>query len=1110
MLHAILCRAANIRAAIGVIALSSLYASAFASTPPMIFEHLTRDDGLSQSNVLAITQDPDGFMWFATEDGLNRYDGYEFRHFSREQGNPDTLQSGFVFDVVVSSERELWLATDGGGVARLDPMTGETVSFRHNASDAASLASDRVRRVAIDGSGAVWAALLDGGLDRIDPATGEVLHVDLGLDAEQLGSLYSLYVDRKGLLWVGGNHGLSAVDTRTLKTVHFTHNPEEAASLTEGSVRAIAQDASGNLWVGTYGGGLSKMVQGSARFTHLRHSDDVSSLSDDRVTSILLDPSDRLWVGTTEGLNLIDTENNVATRVVKDPADRYSLVDDTISSLFADRTGLLWVGTKTRGLSRWNPSTWALGYEPAETLTAAQNESPTVTSFASSSDGRVWVGTFGNGLGVVDRATDAVAPLSVEAGTPLAAKHVMSLLHDSTGHLWVGTLRNGLAVLDVAGGNVTAYRHDAENPASLAADGIMSLYEDRAGRIWVGTFGGGASVFTPSEGTFKTYTANPAEPGALQNGQVTAFAEDPSGSMWIGTNGGGLALLDPDTGHFTTFKNNPSDPTTLSDNTVYDIRVDQDGTVWVGTRGGGLDRVTGDLRSPDSVEFVNLSRIDGLGNDTIYGIESDAEGWMWLSTNYGITRYHPTSGEFKVLHKRDGLQSEEFNFGAHHTSATGELFFGGNQGFNAFAPNKVRSAGIAPLIALTGFYKGNDGVRSDLPVDENGDVQVDWRQNDVSFEFAALDFVDPARNQYRYKLEGYDRDWIELGTQRRVTYTNLGGGSYELKVQAANSDGVWNEAGLSVSLKVVTAPWLTPMAFGAYAALLALLMIGLMWMHRTRVQREASYSRRLEHEVEARTEKLVKNNKALATLNRALEESSLSDPLTGLRNRRYVFQEVSRELALVQQRFNNAHEDGTTPPTSELVFMMIDLDSFKPINDTFGHSAGDRMLTVLRDVLLGICRKSDVVVRWGGDEFVVIARQNSPEQTAALAERIRSAIREQRFVLGEGQIARTTCSIGYVAYPLFRAKADQGGLDQIISMADGLMYEAKQKKDAWVGLYRPDEAITSDNIDHEAIQSSSLLYRAHRAKKLYTYDPDRKGGMRPGKLSVVPADGGAS
>ncbi|MEL7312318.1 MAG: two-component regulator propeller domain-containing protein, partial [Pseudomonadota bacterium] len=427
MLHALFQKAAKIRVALGAIALSSLGASAFASTPPMIFEHLTRDDGLSQSNVLAITQDSDGFMWFATEDGLNRYDGYEFRHYAREQGNAESLQSGFVFDVVVASDRYLWLATDGGGVARLDQATGDVTSFRHDAADANSLASDRVRRVAIDGSGAVWAALLEGGLDRLDPNTGEVLHVDLGLDAEQLGSLYSLYVDRKGLLWVGGNHGLSAVDTRTLKPVHFMHDPEDAGSLAEGSVRAIAQDASGNLWVGTYGGGLSKMVQGTARFAHLRSGDSETSLSDDRVTSILLDPSERLWVGTTAGLNLINTEDNSVTRVLKDAADRYSLVDDTISSLYADRTGLLWVGTKTRGLSRWNPSTWALGYEPAEALTAAANESPTVTSFASSNDGRVWVGTFGDGLGVVDRATDTVQPLAVEAGTPLAASHVMSL-----------------------------------------------------------------------------------------------------------------------------------------------------------------------------------------------------------------------------------------------------------------------------------------------------------------------------------------------------------------------------------------------------------------------------------------------------------------------------------------------------------------------------------------------------------------------------------------------------------------------------------------------------------------------------------------------------------
>lgn len=1088
--------------------LSSASIAAGSDTPPMLFDSLDRDDGLSQSNVLAITQDSDGFMWFATEDGLNRYDGYEFRHFQRDTRNPEALQSGFVFDVAVGRGDDLWLATDGAGVARLNRSTGVVSTYRHDASSDATITSDRVRRVAVDGQGMVWAATVDGGLNRLDPESGVITSVALDSNSERPARLFSLFVDRKGLLWVGGSNGLTGVDTRTLKTVRFEHDPANAKSIAKGSIRAIAQDSEGHLWVGTFGGGLSRLAPGSNEFSHLAHDEaDGASLSNNRVTALLLDAQDRLWAGTVDGLNLIDTSENTATRFYKDSSDRFSLSDNTISSLFADRTGLLWVGTKTQGINTWNPATWALGYEPAEELAASIDDKPTVTSFASSADGRIWIGTFGDGLGMLDRQSGALKRLSLS--DDVSVSHVMSLLYDSKDRLWVGTLRNGLLMQDSAG-VVTHFQNNPDVAGSLSANGIMSLFEDRAGRVWVGSYGGGVNLFDEANGNFRHFKHDPEVSGTLPNDQVTAFAEDLSGLLWVGTNGGGLALMDPDTFSFVTFEHDASIAGSLSDNTIYDINADADGTVWVGTRGGGLDRVVGDVRSPESIRFANVSRADGLGNDTVYGIEADADGWLWLSTNYGITRYRPIDAEFRVMHKRDGLQSEEFNFGAHHTSATGELLFGGHRGFNLFSPSEVKKSGIAPLIALTGFYKGNDGYRSDLPTDDEGNVTVDWRNNDVSFEFAALDFANSTQNQYRYKLEGRDENWIELGNQRRVTYTGLAGGSYTLLVQAASSDGVWNEAGIAIPVVVAIAPWLTPIAFASYAVLSVLLMFGLFWAHRSRVRREASYSRRLEREVEVRTEKLVKNNKALANLNRALEESSLSDPLTGLRNRRYVFQEVSRELAMIQQRFNDAHADGDAQPSSELVFMMIDLDNFKPINDTFGHAAGDRMLTVLRDVLLGICRRSDVVVRWGGDEFVVIARQDSAQETAALAERIRTAIREQRFVLAEGQIARTTCSIGYVAYPLFRAKAEQGSLDQIISMADDLMYQAKQQKDAWVGLYRPDEAVTSDNVDHDAIESSSLLYRAHRAKKLYTYDPDRRGSMRPGRLSVVPAEGGAS
>ena len=311
-----------------------------------------------------------------------------------------------------------------------------------------------------------------------------------------------------------------------------------------------------------------------------------------------------------------------------------------------------------------------------------------------------------------------------------------------------------------------------------------------------------------------------------------------------------------------------------------------------------------------------------------------------------------------------------------------------------------------------------------------------------------------------------------------------------LQIKAANSDGVWNEAGIAVPVRVTPAPWDTWWAYVGYAAMLAQLALFLWYSHVRKVRREEEYSHRLELEVRERTTALADANSELKQLNRSLQESSLSDPLTGLRNRRFVFEEVSRDLAAISRKYSN-EDDGADPKdTSDLVFMMIDLDNFKPINDTYGHAAGDQLLLDIRDVLLSTCRRSDFVIRWGGDEFVVIAKQAHRGESEALAERIRREIADRNFSLQEGQIVRTTCSIGFVAFPLFRGQADNGSLDEVINLADNLMYEAKRQRNAWVGMLGINEAVTSKGFDCEGLEPSSILFRSRRSGRIFEHESE--------------------
>ena len=333
-----------------------------------------------------------------------------------------------------------------------------------------------------------------------------------------------------------------------------------------------------------------------------------------------------------------------------------------------------------------------------------------------------------------------------------------------------------------------------------------------------------------------------------------------------------------------------------------------------------------------------------------------------------------------------------------------------------------------------------------------------------------------------------------LGNERRVTYTDLDAGNYLLRVKAANSAGVWNETGFAMPVRVAAAPWATWWAYLAYAALAVQGGLFLWLAHRRKVQREEEYSHRLEKEVEARTEQLSDRNQQLRLLNQALQESSLSDPLTGLRNRRFVFEEVTRDLDVARRRIDDQQQGLDQKDAVDLIFMMIDLDNFKPINDTYGHAAGDEMLLQVRDVLLQTCRRSDFVIRWGGDEFLVIAKQARQAESEALAERIRRTVAETNFALGDGQIVRTTCSIGFAAYPLFKAQLDESSLDQIIALSDNLMYEAKRKRNAWAGMFNPNEASTSFEVEDGELEPTSLLFRAKRAGKLLTHNPDSDEG----------------
>ncbi|MEA3151756.1 MAG: hypothetical protein QOD56_2695, partial [Gammaproteobacteria bacterium] len=855
---------------------AALSAAAHANAPapairPMYFEHVTMRDGLSMSTVNSILQDSQGYVWLATEGGLNRYDGYTIRQYRRERGSEHGLASDYVWSIAEDARGDIWLATDGGGVARWERRTETFQQFRHDPAQPHSLASDGVRALLIDSQGRIWAGTKDQGLDLLDPGTGlarHFRHLDADPHSLPADAIGALYADREGRIWVGTDGGLSRFDPVTNGFINYGE-AMSAAHISDLRVRAIREDHTGAMWVGTVNGGLARLDRNDILLTAFRHdAANPHSLSQDHVWAVLEDDAQRLWVATADGLDLFDRRSESFVRYGHDTANPQSLRDSDVTSLYQDRAGILWAGTRGGGASHWNPRSWLMGHYFSDAFRAAQ-----VISFADDGAGRVWVGTVGGGLIEIDGVSRREKHYGADGPNggvaQLSDDRVMALLNDHQGSLWIGTKSGGLDKLDLTSGKMRVYRSTAADANTLPADGIMTLYEDRLGVLWVGTFRGGLASIDRATDRITRYPFGLANANSLSSSKASAIVEDRLGNLWVGTAGGGLNLLDRKTGRFHVYRRDDRDPKSLSDDTVYALNVDPHGDLWVGTAGGGLDRVIGTSARPEAVHFESQSGLSGMPSQVVYGIESDRESRLWLSTNDGLARFDPRLHTVKLFHRVHGLQDEEFNFNAHYASADGTLFFGGNNGFNAFSPDRVEADTPAPRVVLTTAAKLNRPMAAQELPGAARPLQLAYDDKLVTLDFAALDFTSPANNRYAYQLEGFDSAWIDAGAMHRATYTNLAAGDYTFKVRAANADGVWSTDGLSIPVHVAPAPWNTLAARVLYLLVAAAILAYLWRFQRQRRERELRYSRELEHTVRIRTHELEERNQQLQVLSRA-------------------------------------------------------------------------------------------------------------------------------------------------------------------------------------------------------------------------------------------------
>lgn len=973
------CNPAGLRGSIrrfGILGFLLLAALGFSQT--MYFDQIDRRDGLASSSVSGILQDTYGFLWIGTQSGLHRYDGYRFELFEYEPFNVESLSGNVVQTLYMDdAHNRIWVGTYQG-LNSIDLTTLKVTRYP-------SLPNNVIVSILRDSQDDIWVGTL-GGLHRLPRGETDFVPAppsrspaaDQGSPPEDplaTETIRDIFEDTQGNLWVGVvNAGLYRLDREAgqfvLAAGGATMGLAPERTLSSPHVMDIEELGDGSLVLGIWGAGLAFFDPGTVRVT--REQSFLAGTGDEQknnfVYKIMQTRDGRIFAGTWGGgLFVFDSQDSSVDHYVPNPGTPGALAHDIVYSLFQDAGGIIWIGTHGNGINKYNPRTKAfqeMVHSPGDPGSLGTG---TVTSILRDSRGRLWIGTYNGGLNLQTREGGdfrRFATSAAQRADRIQNDIIRVIYEDDSQTVWVGTN------LGLHRFNEESEQFDFFSPleqgGNLPDQTILSILQGPDDLLWLGTYSSGLALWSPETGTVAQYRHNPSRENSLSHNLIYALEEHPQNSIWVATNSG-LNLFEPERQRFTRFTYDGTREG-LAGGSVRSLLVDRQGNTWAGTTEGGITII-----SPQGEVVRHITKEHGLPSNTVTSITQDVLGNIWAGTNRGIAQVSIRDGAVSLFSRQQGLSNDEFASGAFSDETRdGMLYFGTQSGLAKVDPRQISKPEEVPRVKLTNLYLYSQKVWPREDDREEKRLEVPFDRNYLRIEYSALDFTAPSQLRYRYMLQGFDRDWIEAGSRREVTYTNLPGGTYAFYVvDVRESTASLDELEPQLILEVEVNPALSWWAFVLYGAGLLLMGYGVTQIRVTRA---------LNSQIEELTETRAKLEQA----NEQLNYISYHDSLTGVGNRR-MYQDV------IESEWKRCRRTG-----SNLSLIEVDLDYFKLYNDTLGHPKGDEILITVAKLLQEVtARPGDSVCRIGGEEFMLVLPNTHLDGALTVARRLQALLREQ-------------------------------------------------------------------------------------------------------------------